>query len=663
MLNKSFRNKYVKPIERTTKIPVKTLKEFQAETAIPVIGEKEYESNPWVAFKNKHYISDQHLFTVEEYDTRYKHDKILVLRIKREKTLTMETSMKCFMKGCLGTIRKESGVHYGHCDSRACEAVNLFYKPTPIQESFINNDHDTILVEVGGFGSGKTTASACKVFRHMLFIDNAYVLAGAQTVTQLRQTGQTELLKFIPEEYFESKTQSDWVLKNGSHIEWVPTDKEDKIRGRNLTLGWLIEANEIPLSVVDQMIARIRSDNAIVYELDEQGNRTFATDKFGTPRVKTLHNYCQLILESNPDPNSDTLRQYWVRARTFICTPSVKDPATYTPLLEGVGEDTLSSCVYLTTGLDNPYLDKKNAFALANLTGDAHKIFVLCDLSMKEGTVYPKWVEALVPDITNEIDETWPRIFAADFGGGSAPTAMLGAAINPETKVTYIYTAYQKIDSAIATHVPWMHHMMFGSENSRNAPWPIWACLGDPSGNKLREGNTRTVFKQYEEYGIPFSSAENSKGNRVKDVNGVTITNDLLATGMLKIVDRPSEGIQLLIKQLQTITYQYKPAKGNQGSATIVDKIENTPYRDEFADCLRYLAVWIAHNKEIVAHKPIVSINQKTPSGGIVNYNGRVAVGVNNQQKVHIGQTSPGVRVSQKGGQINDSRFKKGYWK
>jgi hypothetical protein len=46
MLNKSFRNKYVKPIERTTKIPVKTLKEFQAETAIPVIGEKEYESNP-----------------------------------------------------------------------------------------------------------------------------------------------------------------------------------------------------------------------------------------------------------------------------------------------------------------------------------------------------------------------------------------------------------------------------------------------------------------------------------------------------------------------------------------------------------------------------------------------------------------------------------------
>jgi hypothetical protein len=58
------------------------------------------------------------------------------------------------------------------------------------------------------------------------------------------------------------------------------------------------------------MIARIRSDNAIVYELDEQGNRTFATDKFGTPRVKTLHNYCQLILESNPDPNSDTLRQY-----------------------------------------------------------------------------------------------------------------------------------------------------------------------------------------------------------------------------------------------------------------------------------------------------------------------------------------------------------------
>jgi hypothetical protein len=77
----------------------------------------------------------------------------------------------------------------------------------------------------------------------------------------------------------------------------------------------------------------------------------------------------------------------------------------------------------------------------------------------------------------------------------------------------------------------------------------------------------------------------------VKDVNGVTITNDLLATGMLKIVDRPSEGIQLLIKQLQTITYQYKPAKGNQGSATIVDKIENTPYRDEFADCLRYIAV------------------------------------------------------------------------
>lgn len=599
------------------------------ESRIPKpVGKVQTNEECWVGFYNSLYCSKPELVnTSRETISIVDKQKVVEFNILYRDT-TYEFApevMDCYRPSCSGTITKKGNNWYGYCDNKKCQAIFIFFKPSVYQEMIINNDIDTILLSLGGYGSGKTVASAAKVFRHMLEVRGASVLALAQTLEQVDKNAVTELIRFIPPKLIAKRTKNFIQLTNGSHIIFLASDKEDKIRGFNLTMAWGVEVNKIKYSVIEQLESRIRHENAQVFNLDSEGKKQQVVDSDGVRSVDVIKSYNQIILESNPDPSSRTLQLYWTRSTRFVATQTVKNPKEYIPFLTGTGKG-FKVCTYLTNGFDNIFLSKDFKDNLNAKSDKVRKIYMDCDLSVKEGLVYPKYINAIVPyGQAPEIQPHWPRGFAADFGGGSGPTVLVAFACNPVTNVWYVYDIYSKVDSSVAAHVDGFINLIFGNSNTYKAPWPIMFLVGDPKGNTREVGNTETVFEQYARYGISFTKANNSKGSRQLDTNGITITNDLMEIGKLKIIS--NEKTQLLIKQMATIAYKVQPAKGlDEGK--ILDVIEVTPFRDDEVDATRYASVEINKLLKNSNALPIISVVQKMAqnSSTINTYNGRVSI-------------------------------------
>lgn len=378
------------------------------------------------------------------------------------------SSMECFIDGCPGTIHRRGDNWYGYCDEFSCQSIGFFFTPEPIQEHFINNDLYTIFLNIGMFGSGKTTMSAAKMFRHMLHVDRAFVLCVAQTLNQVIDVGYHEFIKFVPDVIIAKKTKYMVQLTNGSKIIFVASDKEDKIRGYNLTAGWGIEVNKLKPSFVNQLIQRIRNSNAVAYAKDANGQSIFEPDAKGIMRIKVLCSYQNIILESNPDAASSVINHYFTHANAFFSTTNVVDPRSYKSSMahKQPGEDKIA--VYSSTVDDNPYIPVNRANAMKALPAREYEMKVMCNLALKDGLVYDKAHLAICERFP--IPKDWPRIFGADFGGGRHPTVLVAAAVDPKDYTCYVYDVYKHIDSAPVVHAPRMYAMVYGDVNALVPP-------------------------------------------------------------------------------------------------------------------------------------------------------------------------------------------------
>jgi len=581
-------------------------------------------------------------------------------RIKVE-DLIISNIKPCFIKDCLGKIVKVSGTFYGYCN--VCGSYSYFFTPTPFQEHYINNDDFPILINIGHFGSGKTTMNAAKVARHMLSITNSYVIALAQTLEQLIGVAKVELLKFIPDRLIVKNTDRWLVLNNGSKLKWVASDKEDKLRGYNLTLGWAVEFNEIKYSVLNQIQQRLRNEAGIVYELDENGNKIFYIDNDGIPRPKTIHSYNQLLLESNPDPSSDSMPKFWKRAKMFVSTSIVRPNVEYeTHLLpRELGE--LDIAVYSSSAKDNPFTDKRWADASTSMTGDAHRLFVLADLALEEGQVYHNFNKAIVPvdSFPKIIPNSWPRIFSSDFGGNSSATTMLAGAVQvPEDwevnedgtakqPTLWIYDEYSEVSSATSDHIKSFNNIIYGNPNIVNGipnmrtPYSVLAIIGDPTGERKNEGADFSIMEQYRNLGIPFQPGYNKKKGSLADLGGLAISNDMLINNV-----KISGNLYKLIQEGRELKYQVKIAKGVENKNIVMDKVE-TGATDHLLDAMRMMIVhfyfWLKDRKML----PIMTANQKSINNAkviqkqdgsyIINASSEVSHGVNftnNQDESHV---------------------------
>ena len=187
---------------------------------------------------------------------------------------------------CGGEIKVHESVFYGRCS--ACLATLIDYKPAPHQVAF-HKSKAKFRLNIGGYGSGKTTMDAFEIATHAMSVNGGRTLITAQSLQQVREAVLPELEKFLPTWFFEKPPTytplPKYKLINGHEIIVYASDNEEKIRSLNLTAFWIIEASGVDFKIFTQLQTRLRNRAAIV------------KDKMG---FEIEHKFMGIV-ESNPE--------------------------------------------------------------------------------------------------------------------------------------------------------------------------------------------------------------------------------------------------------------------------------------------------------------------------------------------------------------------------
>jgi PBSX family phage terminase large subunit len=293
-----------------------------------------------------------------------------------------------------------------------CNAYIHRYKPMPHQEMFHKDQHAKRLY-AGGFGSAKTFTGGNEFLATVLQIPQSVALVGAATWSQVYDTALKFIIDNIPKDLVAHSNQDkvNWniTLINGSTITAKALDKEGKIRSANLSLIWVEEASEVDYSVIAYIAARLRNNVAYFK---------------GKNRLK-------MILTSNPDVG-------WLNDKWLMVSDKIyyhgDVPERY-EVNEGNKEPSVST--HISTTDCNIYLPPNYVHDLSlNKPEWWVNRYLKGSFKYAEGLVYPEFTSWVVSPF--EIPKHWQRIAGIDFGRRD-PTAYVLGAIEPNTKVIYVY--------------------------------------------------------------------------------------------------------------------------------------------------------------------------------------------------------------------------------
>lgn len=177
---------------------------------------------------------------------------------------------------CGGEIKVHESVFYGRCDT--CLATLIDYKPCAHQVNF-HKSKAKFRLNIGGYGTGKTTMDAAEIASHVLNVPNGRTLITAQTLQQIREAVLPELEKFLPPWFFaKNPTKTPlpkYTMTNGHEIIVYASNDEEKIRSLNLTAFWIVEASGVDYKIFTQLQTRLRNKAAVVkdkegYEIEHK---------------------------------------------------------------------------------------------------------------------------------------------------------------------------------------------------------------------------------------------------------------------------------------------------------------------------------------------------------------------------------------------------------
>ena len=304
--------------------------------------------------------------------------------------------IKCPTCG-METIKKSRGKWIGKCGT--CGHIHNFLYPTPAQFVLIQL-RAKILNMFGGTGSGKTTVSSSIISETMRVKPGVKVVAFAQTEDQLNNTGKEELIKFFYKNEFIKFNNDRWTLKNGSKIEWYTSSSEQKIRGINAGIIWLIESSGIKHEVFKQTMTRARQDEMKDFARDENNNIVYRYNKKNSRYEGiVLNEYGMLINETNPTyawPRDKAL----FKSHTILYTPSVrgidKIYGFVKPTIDPENEtETLDMVSVMFASTDNPNMTEEYLSSI-RMTYDNKAEYdrdIYCDMSFSEGLIYGEYID------------------------------------------------------------------------------------------------------------------------------------------------------------------------------------------------------------------------------------------------------------------------------
>lgn len=455
---------------------------------------------------------------------------------------------------CNGTIKVHDSVFYGRCDT--CLATLIDYKPLPHQINF-HKSKAKFRLNVGGFGSGKTTMGAAEVATHALSVANGRTLITAQSLQQVKEAVLPELEKFLPPWFISKQTKTPlpkYTLVNGHEIIVYASNDEEKLRSLNLTAFWIIEASGVDYSIFVQLTTRLRNRAAIVK--DKEGN-------------EVEYNYMGIV-ESNPSEG-------WIRDEFLLMSDRIYasksvDTSSYDRLKVKKPEKSYHS--FLSATPDNKFLHK--SFISDMCVGKSDKWIrknVYCYLEVKDGSVYPDWKDCLIDPFP--IPDDWLRIFGFD-KGWTDQTCLCCGAIDTKKGICYLYDEYYVSEKPVTYHARRIREKVMGHRLYKN-------IIADPS---VRNKNDRDGVS-YRDYFYNVSGLWLEEGNN-SIFDGIERVRDFMYQGKLKIftscVNLNQEGQK----------YEWKKGKDGILTDTPVDK------ENHLMDAMRYLVMALPYDlKEI----------------------------------------------------------------
>ncbi len=170
------------------------------------------------------------------------------------------------------------------------------------------------------------------------------------------------------------------------------------------------------------------------------------------------------------------------------------------------------------------------------------------------GSVYPYLEEDFVIR-PNQLMPWWPRVYALDVGWNR--TAVLWAAIDPESKIVYIYAEYY-----MGQELPPMH----ASAIKARGAW-IPGVI-DPSAKTGKAYDGTVLMERYQEEGLVLEPADNALEAGITDVRM------LFEQGLIKVWDT-----------LENFLVEMRVYRRDENGKIIEEKNK----KDHLMDCVRYL--------------------------------------------------------------------------
>lgn len=402
---------------------------------------------------------------------------------------------------CGGVIGVQENVFYGRCTG--CLATLIDYKPAPHQEDF-HRSKAKYRLNIGGYGSGKTTEDVYEVFQHATSVPNGKTLITAQTLQQVKEAVLPELEKFLAPWFLAKKPTMTplpkYVLTNGHEIIVYASDDEEKFRSLNLTAFLIIEASGVPYKIFTQLQTRLRNRAAVI------------KDKNG---IEIEHRFMGIV-ETNPEQGW-CVDEFLLRS-AYIGTSKNVNKEAYRKMKTKKSYSSYHS--FLSASVDNVYLPMK--FIEDTCAGKTDRWvskYIYCSLELNEGVVYPEFIDSIVDPFP--IPENWVRVFGFD-KGWTDETCLACGAIDPVNNICYIYDEYYESQKPITYHANRVREKVSGLKMYKN-------IQADPS---VRNRNDRDGISYkdmfYRQSGIMLGEANNNI------LDGIERMRDLMYCGKLK---------------------------------------------------------------------------------------------------------------------------------
>jgi phage terminase large subunit len=446
-----------------------------------------------------------------------------------------------------GSIEVEHDVYYGKCSN--CRATLIDYVPLPHQEAF-HLSKAQYRANIGGYGSGKTTAACYETARQALEIPNGRGLITAPVLTQVREAVLPELRKFIPPWFIEKYTDKPnpyYRLNNGHELLVFASNDQQKLRSLNLTEFYIEEASGVDYEIFDQLMTRLRNKAAIVR--DAEGNE--------------LDYKFMGIISSNPEDG-------WIRDNFLLVSSDIVGSKSIDTDVYRVLQDKAKISphfhTFLSSTRDNHYLPNEYIARMgAGKSAAWVAKYIDCYLGLKEGLVYPEFKDHLVEPFA--IPNDWKMFTLASFDPGyNDPTAFLKASVDPVNNVVYVYYEYKEAEKPIGYHMEQITKALEGY----NLLYPIQA---DPS-IKQRNNRDGVSYGEYIRrlYDVRMEPANNDI------LFGIEKVRDYMYAGKLKFFNDLTKTIE------EFSSYGYvSRAKGINSGDTPVDR------NNHIMDALRYM--------------------------------------------------------------------------